>query len=42
MSSSIGLNEIFYNRPNPGNMPLFYMYPQEEKNKVIGDQSIEM
>ena len=26
---------------NHGNMPLFYMYTQEEKYKVIGDKHVE-
>jgi len=41
MSSVVGLNKDFYNRPknvgNHGNMPLFIMYLQEKKNKVIGE-----
>jgi len=41
MSSGVGLNINFYNRPNPvgnhGNMPPFYMCMQEKRYKVIGD-----
>ena len=37
------MNKIFYNRPKTvGNLPLFYMYKQEKKYKVISDISVEV